>query len=81
MKSKAGPTLAWLYAVLGALDFMLGFYLGDANKMPYHLGATWFMVTQEAPLQILTLFCIFRVLLKHPQRKAAAAAVPVPATA
>ena len=72
MRSSVGPMLAWLYAVVGTLDFMMGFYLGDAAKMPYHLGATWFMVIQEAPLQILALFCLFRVLLKHPQKRAAA---------
>ena len=69
---KAGPMIAWAYGILGALDFANGFYLGNANDMPHHLGPTWFMVTYEAPLEIMAIFVLFRVLLKHPGRKAAA---------
>jgi hypothetical protein len=71
--SKAGPMVAWLYGIAGTLDFAMGFYLGEVNDMPHHLGATWFMVTQEAPLQIVAIFVLFRLLLKHPQRAAAVA--------
>ena len=69
MGLKVGPTLAWAYAVLGTLDFIIGFYLGNANDMPHHLGATWFMVTQEAPLELMALVVLFTLLLKHPGRK------------
>ncbi len=69
LRSNAGLMLAWAYAVLGALDFINGFYLGNVNDMPHHLGATWFMVTYEAPLEIMALFILVRLLLKHPGRK------------
>ena len=32
---KSGVYVAWAYGVLGALDFANGFYLGDANDMPF----------------------------------------------
>ena len=74
LQLKVGPILAWLYAVLGTVDFAIGFALGNAHDMPNHLGPTWFMVIYEAPLEIMALFVLFRLLLKHPGRKAVPAA-------
>ena len=68
-RMKIGITFAWIYAILGALDFANGFYLGEIHQMPLHLGPTWFMVIYEAPLQITALFVLFRLLTKHPELK------------
>jgi len=68
MRSKAGIVLTWIYAVLGAADFIYALYLGNANDMPLHLGASWPMVTFMGPAMMVTIVVIWILLLKHPKR-------------
>jgi hypothetical protein len=73
MKWSVGVWIAWAYAILGTLDLAYGFYLGELYGMSSYLGATWFMVIYEAPLEILALFVLFKVLLSHPGKNKTAA--------
>ena len=67
-KNKLGYILAWLYAVLGAADFIYALYLGNQYDMPLHLGASWYNVTLAGPAMMVTVVLIWVVLLKHPKK-------------
>jgi len=67
-RGNAGVFFAWLYAILGAADFMYALYLGNVYQMHNHLGAAWLPVTLFGPGLMVVVGLIWIVLLKHPNR-------------
>ncbi len=66
-KKSFGLSLAWLYAVVGTLDIMYGFYLIVAENLVAHLGTLALIACISLPVVFVTLIVIWIVLVKNPK--------------
>jgi hypothetical protein len=58
-----GTILAWVYAVIGALDFMYAGFLGGQNEAGLTIGPLWPLMTVLGPAWMVTIVFLFRLLI------------------
>ena len=66
-KKSFGLSLAWLYAVVGTLDIIYGFYLIVAANLVAHVGTLGLIACLSLPVVFVTLIVIWFVLVKNPK--------------
>lgn len=57
-KSKLGLKLAWLYLILGSIDFAIAVPYGYMTGMHNGAGTTWYILTIGVPIWIVTLYML-----------------------
>jgi hypothetical protein len=62
---KLGKGFAWIYAIVGTLDLIYGIFLASSLNIYSHLGVSWLVMIVVGPIQIVTLFMLWRVLLRR----------------
>ena len=65
-RSSIGVALAWLYAVVGAADFIMAGFLGTMSDLPTKAGSLWSVLTVAGPAWMITILFLFVVLIRHP---------------
>ena len=58
-----GTMLAWVYAVVGALDFMYAGFLGGQNEAGLTIGPLWPLMTILGPAWMVAIVFLFRLLI------------------
>jgi hypothetical protein len=66
LKSRAGPSLVWVFNFWGTADLLYAFYQGNQTGfLPGQLGATFFIPTLIVPVLLITHGLMFRILLQR----------------
>ena len=67
-RSGIGITLAWLYAILGSVDFLIAGGLANMNGVADHAEFIWLVFTVLGPAWMITLALLFVSLIKLPKK-------------
>ncbi len=59
-----GKGVAWIYAIVGPIDFLYAVYLASSLAIYGSLGVSWLVMIIVGPIQIMTMIMLWKTLLR-----------------
>jgi len=63
-----GKLMAWVYAIVGGLDFLYAVYLATVLNIYSQVHVSWLIMVIVGPIQLINLIVLWCLLLKKPSQ-------------